>query len=217
VSQQILNGTKPKPIVPFSGSDFSSFNIEHNPKFVSPVMKKMLSELGGRGLSVLDLGERNPINSRIWRGLFKKVHFDNLYSSMKWNKGFDQQGRARGEGISDQALCFGDAKFDLIVMWDIFNFCSAEQIASVFKHLNKHCHKQTKLVAFNYSGNLIPNKPQKFFLTADGDLHIPEKKKFPRLSPSLSSTAIMKLSEVWTIKHTYIYKAGMKSGVSEFR
>ena len=118
--------------------------------------------------------------------------------------------------LSDEALRFDSGlSFDVIMLWDILNYCSNEQIAAIGEKLKPHCDNNTTILTFLYSGTTIPSEPQQYHLADKGYYCINDVKKDPRQYIPLTTTSIIKLIPGWINTKTHFYAKNMRPGLVE--
>jgi len=183
--------------------------------FASPAIQATINRAMGK--AVLDLGIKSSQNMEFWRNHFHQVYAEDLPSSLHWrNFANDVLHDGRPRPISDEALRFDEqVKFDLVVLWDCFNFCKREQIAAVGERLLPYCSENTRFLIISYSGIEIPAQPQRFTLIDEGYRCVENPRKGPRPFDSVTTAGIMKLIPEWVIEKTYVYSPGMKRGLGE--
>ena len=185
-------------------------------KFNSPAIESILASLESKN-AVLDLGFKSSQNMEFWREHFNKVYTEDLPSSLHWrNFANEAIQEISALPISDEALNFSEGtRFDLIVLWDAFNFCSKEQIRAIGKRLLCYSRTDTRVLILSYTGNDIPIHPQRFSLTDQGYFCQEAPKKAPRPLGSVTTAGVMKLVPGWVIEKTHVFSPGMKRGLGE--
>ncbi|WP_185232060.1 hypothetical protein [Teredinibacter franksiae] len=183
--------------------------------YKSPAIEQILH--GNIRKRILDLGRKSTRNLEFWRKHFSEVHSEDLASSIRWHTTTaDLTIQADDISLSEEALNFNhDLLFDVIVLWDIPNYCNQIQLKAIGDRLKKHCNKHTQILIFSYLGNFIPPQPQSFNLQGNGKYHAKEAGKRTRDHSAITTSGIMKLIPGWKIVKTHIFSDGMKPGLVE--
>ncbi|SMF08032.1 hypothetical protein SAMN02745866_00595 [Alteromonadaceae bacterium Bs31] len=185
-------------------------------QFTSPAIESILALLERKN-TILDLGYKSSQNMEFWREHFNNVYTEDLPSSLHWrNFANEAITDVRERPISDEALRFNTGfQFELIVLWDIFNFCTKDQIKAIGKRLLPYCKTDTRVLLLSYTGNDIPLQPQKYSLTEKGYYCLEAPKKGPRPIDPVTTAGVMKLIPGWVIEKTHVFSPGMKRGLGE--
>ena len=195
----------------YFSQNFSDYPVHH-----SPVLKALFTKLSGKKVRILDLGEKIASNMQMYQQHFHEIYSHNLLSSLHWQNSINKTEQALAKlQLGQQALDFGNIYFNIIILWDIFNFCSAPQRKLILQRLSKHCKPGSKLLVFSYTGNSRPLKPQKFYLGPPGRVHIAESVKGDKQQAALSGSEITKDVNFMTLKSTQILQPGMRPGIVE--
>jgi len=183
--------------------------------YTSPSVKEVMQNFSYHK-TLLDCGLKSSHNMDFWRQHFDKVYSEDLPSSLHWLSHTNRFKEGNAQPISHQALQFApELHFDVITVWDIFNFCSPDQISAIGERLSKHCHENTRILAITYSGDTIPEHPQKYELIKDGYQCTEHMPRYPRVHPASTTASLIKLIPFWTIEKTHFFSSGMKSGIAE--
>lgn len=185
----------------------------------SPALESVISYLRHRkGTRVLDLGLKNSKNANFWQQYADEVYSEDLISSLRWWR--STQSLKPGDNgylpISPQLLSYSpDVKFDVILGWDIFNYCSQHQLRALGERLNAYCTPQTKLLCFMYPETAMPAKPGNFLLRSPKELVYSKPEKLLKVKNAATSASLMKLMAGFGIRNTFIQRPGMQKGITE--
>lgn len=179
-------------------------------------------EKSGKEKNILDLGAKSVTNMDYWQRHGSHAYSEDIMASIRWWRNSNKEqfssvaGRAKVAPVSPQLLKFDhNIIFDVIVAWDVFNYCSHNQLKAIGDRLRPHCNQNTILVVLMYAGDSIPAKPQRFSIGNDGELYsLPVDKKV-RVKNAATSSSLMKLLSGFGIKQTFVFRPGMLSGISE--
>ncbi len=194
--------------------------VKHKSPSIQNVLDLLSEKKNG---SILDLGMKSATNMDYWQKHGTHAYAEDVMSSIRWWRHENQAKMASKTlsatvpAVSPQLLKFdSNTTFDAIIAWDIFNYCSHNQLRAIGERLSPHCNKDTILVVFMYSGDQMPAKPQKFKLTSDSELYSLTIEKKVRVKNAVTSSSLMKLLSGFGIKQTFIFRPGMLPGVSEW-
>lgn len=183
--------------------------------YASPSILSLLQRLSYRR-TILDCGLKSAHNMDFWRQYFQKVYTEDLPSSLHWRNHANQLQSSSAKPLSSEALDFDIAqRFDLIVLWDIFNYGEHLQISAIGNRLRQYCHEQTKILVMSYAGEKIPEHPQRFQLVNEGYRCLTHSPKARRSVPAITTAGLMKLIPGWIIEKTHVFSPGMKPGIAE--
>lgn len=161
---------------------------------------------------ILDLGKKNATNLEMWRSQFHEVFFEDIASSMQWQNTSAHQ----RDSISPNILQFKHSCFDVIVTWDILNFCSENQLRELADRIRSVCHRNTVVLAMLYTGSSIPSRPARYWMKDDGHVHIESISNQARTSQRLTATGLMRTFGGAKMIGTYAFEEGMHSDIREF-
>lgn len=206
-------GTAKNKKAPVSDGKVSPFSESH---YQSPTIQHLLNG-EFRKRTLLDLGLKSMHNLDTWRQFFHRVYAEDLPASLHWRNYANEAIRTvSAVPVSNEALQFEPGlTFDVITLWDCFNYCSPDQIAAIGNKLSRHCLPGTQILVMSYSGAEIPAQPQRYRLANDGYHCLSQARKAPRPANSVTTASIMKLIPGWIIKKTSVFSPGMKPGVAE--
>lgn len=183
--------------------------------YSSPAVERVMAQTADQQ-TLLDCGVKSSHNMDFWRKKYGRVYSEDLPSSLYW---LDHANRLTGsipKALSAEALQFDSRlKFDVIIIWDILNFCNARQITAIGERLASHCHQETQIVFIAYSGDNIPEHPQKYELADSGYSCEENAHRVPRSNPAATTASLMKLIPHWAIEKTFFHTPGMKPGTAE--
>jgi hypothetical protein len=109
-----------------------------------------------------------------------------------------------------------DIRFDVILAWDLFNFCSLAQLATVVEKLRPHLHDSTHIFAFFYPGKEKPERPQKCYLLDERNIALLPSPKAPTSGEDLTAVAVLKILGNFHLANTHILRPGMHGGIYEY-
>ncbi len=178
-------------------------------------LKKILSDSNTmRQLSVFETGPKSGRQVSYLNNLSKSLYIEDIYSSITW------QNRLIGNqtgSVSQQLLKFPESlKFDLVLIWDIFNFCSPEQIKKIGELLSKHLNIGAKLHILIHKGKGIPKKPAVFEVTHKLGVNISGELKGDHPKNLRSITELIRLLPQFKLWFHHLGNASTRHDYQEF-
>lgn len=167
--------------------------------------------------SVLDLGGKAARNGDFFLGCAENFYAEDLLPALL------NASAERGEPLIRQHALRYDSNitFDVILAWDLFNFCSREQLAAIYEKLRPHMHSDTKIFTLFYTGAEVPEKPQRCYVLDDKHIallpapkHATSKSAAP--DGELTAVALLKIFHEFSLARTYIVQPGMQRGIYEY-
>lgn len=184
----------------------------HHKQHYSPALSEILSLLqSASDISVLDLGAAaNRTKDRIVDNSGSYYRVD-LYSLI-------ERSRSRGlERLNLEALKQPfSKKFDVIIAWDLFAFCSHRQITQINDELAQLSHSNTFLLCFMYTGRTPYALPSKFEVLSGNCLNIATVAEQKAERDIVTGVALLKLLRSYSMDKTYAYREGMDRQIIEY-
>lgn len=152
---------------------------------------KVLAYLEAKNASILELGKSAGKKNAYLSNAAFDVYAEDVFSSIYWQNKVNGQNRDR---LSETLLHFSDqVNFDLVLAWDLFNFCMPFQIAKIGQLLSAHLHSDGFLhfILFNTRGT--PKKPAVFDIQADYSVTVSGAVAGDGSRPVDSAAALLKL------------------------
>ena len=168
-SEQILRfgaGSQEKGSV-FSSSETSSSAAKIAYRINSPAVRRFISNSENVS-SMLDLGTKRGFNHDFWKRDYQTVVASELIPVIRRyrqcndddKKDYLENGRFFNIDVS--------RTFDVIIAWDLLNYCDDALLKAIGQRIAKHCNDGTILVLMTYSGSEIPASPQAFLVDQKG-------------------------------------------------
>ena len=107
-------------------------------------------------------------------------------------------------------------KFDVILAWDIFNYCTPNQLKQLNRALSALCHENTFLLSFIYTGRSQPAKPSRFEVMEGKQIRISSTLKEKAQSQSMTGAALLRLLQGFRMDDTFAYRVGMDRDILEY-
>ncbi len=179
---------------------------------LSPSIAEVMSLLQiDDSLSVLDLGSpsHRPEDEIVEKaGAYFRIDLMSLLD------------RSRTKHVEELNLSVFDyhmsRKFDVILVWDLFNFCTPSQIAQLDKMLGSLSHENTFLLSFMYTGRKTPDRPSRFAVSNGNQVNITFTGVPVEPPESLTGVALLRLLDAFLMDKTYAYRDGMNRDIIEY-
>ncbi|MFL0799332.1 MAG: hypothetical protein K6L80_02695 [Agarilytica sp.] len=107
-------------------------------------------------------------------------------------------------------------KFDVILMWDLFNYCTPAQIKQIDIALAAISHENTFLLSYMYTGRNNPERPSKFEVSDGNKVNIGWVPHLRAANDAITGVALLRLLETFTMDKTYAYREGMDRDIIEY-
>lgn len=113
---------------------------------------------------ILDLGQPNEQKVQYYSALSKKIYFEDLCSQSVLlhdaQKSATSPDKSECSALFDEQLHISaQGKFDLIMVWDLFNYLSSSELKNLCIQLEPLLEANTKIYALLWTKNQIPDRP----------------------------------------------------------
>ena len=201
----------------FSSAETSNSGLEIESRIYSPTLERFISRVE-KNKTLLDLGPKRTFNHDFWKKDYQTVAASDLISILsRYLCAPKEEKQLYLE--SGRFLDFNsDRKFDVIVTWDLFNYCPNELLEEFGRRLAKHCRDGTYLVVMAYAGNSMPAIPQPFLLDKKGVglAKLKRDRKLVENKRRLTSSQIVKAFPGFYVEQTFAFRPGMQQGLNEY-
>jgi hypothetical protein len=168
--------------------------------------------------SILDLGSALEENVRFWSQFSCKLHIQDLYHSYRDRKAAVGPAEELEEAAISALLPFGDETvFDIILVWDLFNYFSMRELEVIVQRLSRWCRPGTKLFMMISDLPNIPVSPTMFrILNREQMIHeMPTKETRP--CPRHQPRDIARLMTRFTVSCSFLLRRGIQEYVFTFK
>lgn len=187
--------------------------LEHR----SPGITAMYNEVKKTGaLRILDLGCSSAASFNFFRQLSCQIHFENLseFVSELINNPSSEE---IIEALDGYLSTFKPQQtFDVILVWDLFNYLDLDIIRWLMTRLSPHCKPGTLVHCIKYVSPQIPVAPRYFQINNQYDTTVEgAATKHERRFPCPNTTTFLRNLPDFSIEQSYMNYNGMVPGFSE--
>lgn len=170
-----------------------------------------------QGLKVLDLGSTSASSFQFFSQLSCKIHFENLDEFFQEPCYQGLSGAALIESLDAYMTEFSsDARFDVILTWDLFNYLDLGAIEWLTARLSRHCKPDTLLHAVRCVSNAIPTAPRHFQIQNQYFVHVSQNSESRlRTFPCHRTAMMLRYMPGFQMENSYLNFSGMMPGLAE--
>lgn len=163
-----------------------------------PVLMEVLSQKGRmQEMTVLDLGKKTGRETHFLNRYSGQFFIEDLYSSMEWKK---KLADPEGDETRLHILAASEPEdIHLVLSWDIFNFCTEQQICHLGACLSQKMPTGSLLHIIGYTENQVPERPAVYSVQENGNLTVAGNAKGQGNRPFASTASLMKLLPDFTV------------------
>ena len=108
---------------------------------------------------VMEIGKKSGNNSDYLQAHTKTLYVEDIFSSIVWQRKL----RSSTQGITSHILKLRNpSSFDAVLAWDLFNFCTTDQIRDLGDKLSNKMNRGSQIHCIVLGRDQIPNKPVNF-------------------------------------------------------
>lgn len=198
-----LVGGPPLPVVPTSVTQ-NSLALDFLCQHLRPEKK----------YNILDLGSAWPGNIDFYSKYTNKLYVEDLYETLSDQLSPELKNGAVGEASaasSDLLTYRGDAAFNLIFAWDLFNYLSRERLYEFMQELSKRCSRRAIIFAFISTRAQIPQRPLAYKILDQKSIlcGAPDSKE-ERMHPRYREAELLKIMSGFKVFKSFLLRNGMQ-------
>ncbi len=178
----------------------------------SPALEVILGELRQLKKSIiLDLGRDISENNDHLLNYSSKVFHENLDRLINW-KEVDPKIK-----LSRQTLAYeAGVKFDAILVWDLFNYLSIDDVKKIGDRLSAVCKSGTKVYVLAYSSTNKSSRPQSFYIRSSTEVEVCSANSNVENKSKLNSVKLLRSLANTKIKNSFLMQQKMQKGYCEY-
>ena len=165
----------------------------------------------GHAYTILDLGPLLSANVEFWSRIPCRLHIEDFYADYRErNVGSPDDDF---ESILQEVLSFDEElRFDVILVWDLFNYLNLNEIDSLIQRLARWCKGGTMLFALISSQPAVPSEPQRFRILDEEQLLVEVRTPETRPNPRHQPRDLAKILSRFRVSSSFL----LRNGVQEY-
>jgi hypothetical protein len=161
----------------------------------------------GQGLRMLDLGPAVGSNVEFLSQLGCKLHIGDLYAS----RASAMEGEELGQEFFEQ-LFPADARLDVVLAWDLFNYLQRKEMARLGALLRRNCRPGALVFALMSIQKQIPAQPIRFRMQEGGQLVYERRTGLDRPGPRYAPAELTGFLKGFHVDRSFL----LRHGIQEF-
>jgi hypothetical protein len=159
----------------------------------------------GQGLRILDLGPAVGSNVEFLSQLGCKLQIGDLFAS----RASAGEGEELGQEFFEQ-LFPGDARFDVVLAWDLFNYLQRREMIRLGSLLRRHCRSGALVFALMAIQKQIPAQPMRFRMQDNGQLLYERRTFLDRPGPRYAPSEISGFMKGFQVDRSFLLRHGIQ-------
>lgn len=159
----------------------------------------------GQGLRILDLGPAVGGNVEFLSQLGCKLHIGDLYAS----RSTAVEGEELGQEFFEQ-LFPADARLDVVLAWDLFNYLQRKEMAKLGALLRRNCRPGALIFALMWTQKQIPAQPIRFRMQEGGQLIYERRTALERPGPRYAPAEISSQLKGFRVDRSFLLRHGIQ-------
>ena len=182
------------------------------PVFRSLGLGALLQQLEeGRLYSILDLGPARPGNLDFWAPTARRICFEDYYCT--WAaKGFvkPEEGGSYFPLLAKLLSFREDARFDIVLAWDIFNYLDHDHVCALVEYIGRSCPPGAILLALVSSAVMIPARPTVFQIRDREHLSYENSSPIMKPSPRYQPRDVARMIPGFPVMNSFLLRHGIQ-------
>jgi hypothetical protein len=182
------------------------------PVFRSLGLGALLQQLEeGRLYSILDLGPARAGNLEFWAPTARRICFEDYYYTWA-DKGFvkPEEGGSYLPLLARLLSFRDDARFDIVLAWDIFNYLDHDHVCALVKYIGRSCPPGAIWLALVSSSATIPVRPTVFQIRDREHLSYENSSPIMKPSPCYQPRDIARMIPGFQVMHSFLLRHGIQ-------
>lgn len=190
--------------------------------FRSPGLELLMSRLETEDHpEILDLGPPVEANIDFFADVRCRLHIEDLYRHLITQivpVGPEENPELRlGEAVEAALVHDSDAKFDVILGWDLFNYMSPDLIRVLMRRIGRCCRPGTLLFLMISNLEALPGGPARITLQPGGCLAYAPSNDSLVPNPRYTPLALERMMSRFGLLHSFLLGEGMQDYLFSYR
>lgn len=183
--------------------------------FNSPGLSAIFNEIKHSDRNhILDLGEMRANTFQFFSAQSCKFHFENLREFLIQQN--DESRKHFQTALNDYLTTFSEShQFDVILLWDLINYLSIDQLAILLEKIKPHCKENTLVYSLTYIAKKIPDTPSRFQINTHDSIDIEIIENATREKSLITSSMIVKRLPEFMLETNLFNTTTIESGIVE--
>lgn len=179
----------------------------------SQALKMLCQNLrGDKTYAVLDLGPAVKENVDFYSRFARKIWIEDLYDSLNSPdpSALEEGGDEVNKSFEHMLPYTKDTRFDIIFVWDLFNYLPRDQLQKLVSHLSKFCNHRAMLFSLITNGQYVPEHPINFRILDQENLSYLAATGAERVNTRYKEPNLAKFMPGFKIYKTFLLRNGMQ-------
>ena len=164
---------------------------------------------------VLDLGSLVSANIEFLSQFRCKLFIEDLAEGLNELNRLSSEDRLTD--IHNHLQTYGNTQFDLILVWDLFNYLERRAMAALVEYLIQYSHRDTLMFSLICTRKQMREQPSRFEIVSEQQLRYEIDADAKRPCPYHNGTRILRDLPQFAAERTYLLRNGMQEYVFRFQ
>lgn len=194
-----------------AASQLSSGSAQHHTLALKYVLRRLMEKRHAR---VLDLGAAIGPNVSFVGRYAPKLYISDLYNTLRSRPGGLPRDPKQLERLFTQELPSSElGPFDLVLAWDLLNYLTGEQLASLGRHLARLCRQDSLVFALFTNSKEMPSLPIGFRIIDTDTLAYTIDSDIGRRAPLFKEPDLKRLLPDFEVETSFLLRNGFQEYV----
>jgi hypothetical protein len=186
------------------------------PLHISPALKALTDIIERFDYHhVLELGLASSGCIALFSKLRCRIHFEDLNSEVRQRVAKRiRKGEFKAEQFLSDYLSKSD--YDVILVWDLFNYMTDQEIEGFFSFLSSHLKRQCLVYLMQYPDDKVPKIPRQFVIKNASTVEITHHPVRKRDFPFIPEKRLLELIPNSSVQCSFFGHEGMVEGIKEY-
>jgi len=194
-----------------AASQLSLGSAQHHTLALKYVLRRLMEKRHAR---VLDLGAAIGPNVSFVGRYAPKLYISDLYNTLRSRPGGMPRDRKQLDRLLTQELPSSElGPFDLVLAWDLLNYLTGEQLASLGRHLARLCRPDSLVFALFTNSKEMPSLPIGFRIIDTDTLAYTIDSDIGRRAPLFKEPDLKRLLPDFEVETSFLLRNGFQEYV----